>query len=304
MTRRDPMASRAGSDGVSDSPLAGGRLAHALALLLACGAIVTGGQQATAAAAAVDWRLYPGTSVDSLGNIEDELLTDPESVTSALLVAPEGDRAYDSQAGVQPGWLPAYPELTDARVYDPSLGGNPIAYDAYLAVTGKTTLAEVLATAGVMVIGRTDPTAIVVSRRPTLHLPSDMTATTTSPTGTTVTWSASASDWTGSSLPVDCTPLSGSLFPLGKTPVNCSAVDGSGNAAFGLFNVSVSCLLKGDQDGDCDVDQNDVNVVVAARGQPATGPDDPRDIDGDGSITVLDARQLILMCTRPRCAVK
>jgi len=41
---------------------------------------------------------------------------------------------------------------------------------------------------------------------------------------------------------------------------------------------------------------------MAARNTPASGPDDPRDLDGDGMITVLDARKLVLLCTLPRCA--
>lgn len=59
----------------------------------------------------------------------------------------------------------------------------------------------------------------------------------------------------------------------------------------------------GDADADGDVDHDDLLLILAARSLPATGPDDPRDIDGDGTITVLDARQLALLCTHPVCAV-
>ena len=62
--------------------------------------------------------------------------------------------------------------------------------------------------------------------------------------------------------------------------------------------------IRGDLDRDGDVDQNDLNLLLAARNQPATGPNDPRDLDGDGKITVLDARKLTLLCTRPRCATQ
>jgi len=51
-----------------------------------------------------------------------------------------------------------------------------------------------------------------------------------------------------------------------------------------------------------DVDRDDLNIILAARNTPASGPDDPRDLDGDGMITALDARKLVTLCTRPRCA--
>ena len=56
-----------------------------------------------------------------------------------------------------------------------------------------------------------------------------------------------------------------------------------------------------DVDGDGNVDRNDVSLITAARNTPASGPLDPRDADGDGIITVLDARRCTLECTLPRC---
>lgn len=53
--------------------------------------------------------------------------------------------------------------------------------------------------------------------------------------------------------------------------------------------------VEGDCDGDGDVDRDDLNLIVAARNQPASGPDDSRDLDGDGMITALDARKLIVI---------
>jgi uncharacterized protein DUF1566/thrombospondin type 3 repeat protein len=58
----------------------------------------------------------------------------------------------------------------------------------------------------------------------------------------------------------------------------------------------------GDIDADGDVDRDDLNAILAARNTPASGSDDPRDLDADGMITALDARKCVTMCTRPRCA--
>lgn len=60
--------------------------------------------------------------------------------------------------------------------------------------------------------------------------------------------------------------------------------------------------VAGDIDGDKDVDRLDINLLNAAKNQPASGPSDPRDLDLNGVINVLDARKQILLCTRPRCA--
>ena len=69
------------------------------------------------------------------------------------------------------------------------------------------------------------------------------------------------------------------------------------------ISIQPAIVMPGDIDDDTDVDNDDIALLTAARGQPATGPDDPRDLDGDGVITVLDARKAVLLCTYPRCAV-
>jgi len=61
--------------------------------------------------------------------------------------------------------------------------------------------------------------------------------------------------------------------------------------------------IPGDLDNDNDIDQNDLNILLTYRNQPASACPEC-DIDGDGIITVLDARKLVLMCTRPRCATE
>ena len=66
-----------------------------------------------------------------------------------------------------------------------------------------------------------------------------------------------------------------------------------------LFN---PIIIRGDLDHDGDVDRADLNVILSARNTPASGPGDPRDLDGDGMITALDSRILVTLCTRPRCA--
>jgi hypothetical protein len=54
-----------------------------------------------------------------------------------------------------------------------------------------------------------------------------------------VTYSVSATDNSGNPPTIECTPPSGSTFPIGTTTVNCTAKDGSGNTASASFTVTV-----------------------------------------------------------------
>jgi hypothetical protein len=73
----------------------------------------------------------------------------------------------------------------------------------------------------------------------TVPTPSPLVVDATKPTGANVTYGASAKDAGGNSIPVNCTPPSGSPFPLGLTTVNCTATDQFGNTATASFVVQV-----------------------------------------------------------------
>lgn len=80
---------------------------------------------------------------------------------------------------------------------------------------------------------------VVDTTPPTLNLPADMTAEATSAAGAVVTYTATATDLVDGNVTVNCTPASGSTFPLGTTNVQCSATDLHGNTASGSFNITV-----------------------------------------------------------------
>jgi hypothetical protein len=75
---------------------------------------------------------------------------------------------------------------------------------------------------------------------PTLSLPANITAEATSPSGAVVTFTATSTDIVDGSVPVTCTPPSGSTFANETTTtVQCTATDAHNNTASGSFTVSV-----------------------------------------------------------------
>jgi hypothetical protein len=65
--------------------------------------------------------------------------------------------------------------------------------------------------------------------------------------------------------------------------------------------IDEGCIsLPGDLNSDGVVDRNDVNILKLYINRPASVYPEC-DIDGDGTITVLDARKIVTMCTCPRC---
>ncbi len=76
-----------------------------------------------------------------------------------------------------------------------------------------------------------------------------------------------------------------------------------------VFDVTIESVVGPQQvycdvDLDNDIDKIDLSLISRARRQPATGPDDPRDADGDGMITPNDVKVCIPQCTLPGCAIQ
>jgi hypothetical protein len=65
-----------------------------------------------------------------------------------------------------------------------------------------------------------------------------------------------------------------------------------------------SVMQTGDVNGDNVVDRADINAIIAGLSRPAQCVSDPRDMDRDSRITVIDARRAVTRCTYPLCASK
>jgi hypothetical protein len=64
--------------------------------------------------------------------------------------------------------------------------------------------------------------------------------------------------------------------------------------------------IPGDYDRDGDVDRNDMEILLQDRNKTVdeSSCGSACDLDSDGVITVLDARKLVLLCSRTRCATE
>jgi len=86
-----------------------------------------------------------------------------------------------------------------------------------------------------------------------------------------------------------------STAPVGTYSATFTLVDaGTGDnrvGESGRFTFDFRVPAPGDLDGDNDADADDLIIIVHALGSPATGPDNPRDLDHDGTIDALDAQR-------------
>jgi hypothetical protein len=82
--------------------------------------------------------------------------------------------------------------------------------------------------------------SLPVQRHVTIEVPDDMVVEAEGPEGAGVFFDVIALDHDENEIAVQCEPESGSIFPLGKTRVVCTAVDEEGNSTDASFWVTVS----------------------------------------------------------------
>ena len=97
----------------------------------------------------------------------------------------------------------------------------------------------------------------------------------------------------GDSVTVVATSNAGFKFvnwTEGGTVVSTSASYNFTAGANRTLVANFTQIPRGDVNNDGAINSADLALILAARNQPASGPNDPRDLDHDGKITVLDAR--------------
>lgn len=107
--------------------------------------------------------------------------------------------------------------------------GDTLTCTTNFLVNGELPGPEFVQTVEIAVNDVTPPVVTVESK----------TVEATGPDGATTSYDASAVDNVDGPLTPDCTPPSGSLFPLGATTVTCEATDAAGNTGTGTGTITV-----------------------------------------------------------------
>ena len=115
-------------------------------------------------------------------------------------------------------------------------------------------------------------TKVIDSTPPVISNVPPITVAATTDAGAVVTYTnPTAVDDVDGPVPVNCSPTSGSMFPVGQTTVTCTAKDNAGNIQTATFTVTVT-PLDSDHDGIPDSQDNCRNVANT----------DQKDSDRDG----------------------
>jgi hypothetical protein len=102
---------------------------------------------------------------------------------------------------------------------------------------------------------------------PVLTLPANITTNATSASGAVVNFTATANDVVDGARAVNCSPASGSTFPVGTTTVNCSSNDTRGNTRTGSFTVTVQTTSGGGEGGGDQTNGPKLTQITPASGK-------------------------------------
>jgi parallel beta-helix repeat protein len=75
-------------------------------------------------------------------------------------------------------------------------------------------------------------------------------------------------------------------------------------SSFSYSQCALPSPMLCDADGDFDVDLQDIEAITLAKGSISNGVTDVRDYDGDGAITILDARGCSTICDEEQCGAE
>ena len=173
--------------------------------------------------------------------VADQANTEPLQVT-LLQVDDDGTQNAVADLSVDPG------ESVDVAV-QPGAGRqdqiqiSALAGDVTVAI-GATT--QTISQGAEPVLPVTVIPTVPRKKAPKVKVPGNMKVEPTSPAGAVIRFSATATDPVDGALPVTCSRLSGSVFPIGETTVSCTATSLGGKSDTGTFTVTVRDITPPD----------------------------------------------------------
>jgi uncharacterized repeat protein (TIGR01451 family) len=167
---------------------------------------------------------------DQTGNREDDKTT-PEAITQVVSNRPPVAKCQNVTVPTGPETCSAASASVNNGSFDPDgdqiflvqspSGPYNLGTTAVTLTVTDSKGASAACSATVTVIDQTPPA---------ITCPGNQTAECTGPNGAAVSFSPTVSDNCSVGAP-SCTPPSGSTFPIGSTPISCSATDGSENSS-------------------------------------------------------------------------
>ncbi len=168
-----------------------------------------------------------GTTGTTLAQLVLSVSGDTPANTPPVLSLPSDLGVEADHAG---GWIAAFDATaSDAEDDpDPAVTCSPAPGD--LVPLGDTTVSCSATDSGGLTASGSFDVHVTDTTPPDLSDMPDLTVTATSPAGSIVSWPHPvATDVVDPAPAVNCDPASGSVFPVGRTTVTCTATDVSGN---------------------------------------------------------------------------
>ncbi len=182
------------------------------------------------AAAGPDGRIY------AIGGYNGAILNTVEALTVAV---PPVALCKNVTVNTTPGLCTA-PASVNNGSSDPNGGALTLAQSpAGPYPKGTTNVTLTVTDNGGLSASCTGTVTVVDKQPPTLTCPAPKVVECTGPSGTTASFTPAFSDNCPGAITGGCTPASGSTFPLGLTPISCSATDASANSSSCASSVRV-----------------------------------------------------------------
>jgi hypothetical protein len=180
------------------------------------------------------------TATDAAGLTDSKSFTVTVSfvdTTPPVLTVPSTQtREATGPAGAVVTYAPA-PSATDNVDPSPIVACNPASGSSFVVGTTPVSCTATDA-AGNRTTGSFDVN-VVDTTPPNVTVSGVQTWTATSPSGATVTFTASATDLVDGSITPSCSPQSGDTLPLGAHTITCTATDAHGRTGTGTLHVTV-----------------------------------------------------------------